>query len=63
MKDEQSGECFRADKLLEDFIDKLIEASPTMPRYTYFFVGDFFLFVVCVLCVICVFDIVLCVEC
>ena len=31
VKDEQSGECFRADKLLEDFIDRLIETSPTMP--------------------------------
>ena len=31
VKDPVSGECFRADKLLEDAIDELIEANPTMP--------------------------------
>jgi glycyl-tRNA synthetase len=31
VKDTQTGECFRADKLLEDVIDQLIEANPTMP--------------------------------
>ena len=31
VKDKDSGECFRADKLLEDAIDGLIENSPTMP--------------------------------
>ena len=31
VKDVESGECFRADKLLEDAIDALIEANPTMP--------------------------------
>lgn len=30
VKDLSNGECFRADKLLEDFIDKLIESTPTM---------------------------------
>lgn len=31
VKDEKTSECFRADKLLEDAIDKLLESSPTMP--------------------------------
>jgi glycyl-tRNA synthetase len=31
VKDIETGECFRADKLLEDAIDALIESSPTMP--------------------------------
>jgi glycyl-tRNA synthetase len=31
VKDTDTGECFRADKLLEDAIDELIENSPTMP--------------------------------
>ncbi len=31
VKDTESGECFRADKLLEDAIDALIESNPTMP--------------------------------
>lgn len=31
VKDPQTGECFRADKLLEDAIDNLIESTPTMP--------------------------------
>lgn len=31
VKDPVSGECFRADKLLEDAIDELIEANPDMP--------------------------------
>ena len=31
VKDLESGECFRADKLLEEAIDALIESSPTMP--------------------------------
>ncbi len=31
VKDTETGECFRADKLLEDAIDALIENSPTMP--------------------------------
>jgi len=31
VKDQEGGECFRADKLLEDAIDALIEANPTMP--------------------------------
>mmetsp|Transcript_29931 Transcript_29931/g.39331 ORF Transcript_29931/g.39331 Transcript_29931/m.39331 type:complete len:738 (-) Transcript_29931:294-2507(-) len=30
VKDGTNGECFRADKLLEDFIDKLIDDNPTM---------------------------------
>jgi glycyl-tRNA synthetase len=30
VKDSETGECFRADKLLEDAIDTLIENSPTM---------------------------------
>ena len=30
VKDPETGECFRADKLLEDAIDALIEANPTM---------------------------------
>ena len=31
VKDEETKECARADKLLEDAIDDLIEANPTMP--------------------------------
>ncbi|KAL3935191.1 MAG: hypothetical protein SGBAC_009247 [Bacillariaceae sp.] len=31
VKDPANGECFRADKLLEDAIDDLIENNPTMP--------------------------------
>ena len=31
VKDSVSGECFRADKLLEDAIDELIENNPDMP--------------------------------
>eukprot|EP00617_Octactis_speculum_P007413 CAMPEP_0185781330 /NCGR_PEP_ID=MMETSP1174-20130828/101986_1 /TAXON_ID=35687 /ORGANISM="Dictyocha speculum, Strain CCMP1381" /LENGTH=764 /DNA_ID=CAMNT_0028471259 /DNA_START=27 /DNA_END=2321 /DNA_ORIENTATION=- len=31
VKDVVSGECFRADKLLEDFIDQLLEENPGMP--------------------------------
>jgi len=31
VKDTESAECFRADKLLEDAIDALIESTPTMP--------------------------------
>jgi glycyl-tRNA synthetase len=31
VKDVETGECFRADKLLEDFIDELIDATPDMP--------------------------------
>ena len=31
VKDPVSGECFCADKLLEDVIDELIEANPDMP--------------------------------
>ena len=31
VKDLQTGECFRADKLLEDAIDALLEKNPTMP--------------------------------
>lgn len=31
VKDPVSGECFRADKLLEDAIDELMEANPDMP--------------------------------
>ena len=31
VKDPPTGECFRADKLLEDAIDNLLEANPTMP--------------------------------
>lgn len=31
VKDPETGECFRADKLLEDAIDNLIEANPAMP--------------------------------
>jgi glycyl-tRNA synthetase len=30
VKDVETGECFRADKMLEDFIDDLIEKNPTM---------------------------------
>lgn len=32
VKDPPTGECFRADKLLEDAIDALLEANPTMPN-------------------------------
>ncbi|KAL7465087.1 hypothetical protein ACHAXS_005417 [Conticribra weissflogii] len=32
VKDPVSGECFRADKLLEDVIDELLEANPDMPN-------------------------------
>ncbi|GAX27307.1 glycyl-tRNA synthetase [Fistulifera solaris] len=32
VKDPATGECFRADKLLEDAIDDLIEKNPTMPN-------------------------------
>ena len=31
VKDPEGGECFRADKLLEDAIDALLEANPDMP--------------------------------
>jgi hypothetical protein len=31
VRDEISGECFRADKLLEDAIDALLLANPGMP--------------------------------
>jgi glycyl-tRNA synthetase len=31
VKDIPTGECFRADKLLEDAIDNLLETTPTMP--------------------------------
>jgi len=31
VKDPPTGECFRADKLLEDAIDHLLEENPTMP--------------------------------
>jgi len=31
VKDTESAECFRSDKLLEDAIDALIESTPTMP--------------------------------
>jgi glycyl-tRNA synthetase len=31
VKDPEGGQCFRADKLLEDVIDELLEANPTMP--------------------------------
>ena len=31
VKDPETGECFRADKLLEEAIDALLEANPTMP--------------------------------
>ena len=31
VKDEKTSECFRADKLLEDAIDKLLESNPYMP--------------------------------
>ena len=32
VKDLETGECKRADHLLEDFIDELIEKSPNMPK-------------------------------
>eukprot|EP00977_Amphora_coffeiformis_P021978 scaffold10141_cov146-Amphora_coffeaeformis.AAC.3 len=31
VKDVATGECFRADKLLEDAIDRLLDENPTMP--------------------------------
>lgn len=31
VKDLETGECFRADKLLEDAIDSLLDSNPTMP--------------------------------
>lgn len=31
VRDMPTGECFRADKLLEDAIDRLLEENPTMP--------------------------------
>lgn len=31
VRDPEGGECFRADKLLEDAIDELIESNPDMP--------------------------------
>lgn len=31
VKDPENGQCFRADKLLEDAIDYLLEQNPTMP--------------------------------
>ena len=31
-RDAKTGECFRADKLLEDAIDKFIESQPTMSQ-------------------------------
>ena len=31
VKDVETGECFRADKLLEEVIDALIDANPAMP--------------------------------
>lgn len=31
VKDPEGGQCFRADKLLEDVIDQLLETNPTMP--------------------------------
>jgi glycyl-tRNA synthetase len=34
VKDPQTGECFRADKLLEDAIDDLLENNPTMDTAT-----------------------------
>lgn len=34
VKDTESGECFRADKLLEDAIDDLIESTPDMSKDT-----------------------------
>lgn len=30
VKDEVTGECYRADKLLEDHIDRFIESNPTL---------------------------------
>lgn len=32
VKDAETGECFRADKILEDAIDKLLDSSPDMPE-------------------------------
>jgi glycyl-tRNA synthetase len=32
VRDEKTGECFRADKLLEDVIDNLLDANPGMPQ-------------------------------
>jgi glycyl-tRNA synthetase len=34
VRDTETGECFRADKLLEDAIDDLLEKNPTMPTET-----------------------------
>eukprot|EP00934_Nitzschia_sp_Nitz4_P002334 Nitzschia sp. Nitz4//scaffold81_size91200//78121//80580//NITZ4_005000-RA/size91200-augustus-gene-0.100-mRNA-1//-1//CDS//3329558752//2334//frame0 len=31
VKDTETGECFRADKMLEDAIDDLLDSNPTMP--------------------------------
>ena len=31
VKDVETGECYRADKILEDHIDKIIDENPTMP--------------------------------
>ena len=31
VRDEKTGECFRADKLLEDVIDTFLAANPTLP--------------------------------
>lgn len=35
VKDVVTGEGYRADKLLEDFIDDLIDKNPDLPRYIY----------------------------
>jgi glycyl-tRNA synthetase len=32
VKDTETGECFRADKLLEDVIDELLEKNPTLSK-------------------------------
>ena len=32
VRDEKTGECFRADKLLEEAVDALLSANPTMPE-------------------------------
>ena len=32
VKDPETGECFRADKILEEAIDKLLDESPAMPE-------------------------------
>jgi glycyl-tRNA synthetase len=31
VKDVKTGECFRADKLLEDAIDEFLHANPALP--------------------------------